>query len=288
MGGAKADRFSLGGGIEVFDNWGADTIFGGAGNDTVILDTDNAGVSEPGYNRAHFLQMGEGTDTIIIRNTFFNSGSLFMTDTSFYSVEVLDIRDGAHVEINSTWFVKNLISPIGTIKTNLGTLQITMDFDNSVTIAGMTIKGTMDRVSIEGNDLRNAIVGNAGTPDRMDGQGGNDRLAGLGGRDTLQGGDGNDMLTPGTGYDRLTGGGGIDRFVFAEKDGRDRITDFTATGVDADVIDILKLRAITSFADLKAHHMRQDGADTIIEANGTAIVIAHTVMGDLVRSDFLI
>jgi Ca2+-binding RTX toxin-like protein len=287
MGGGKADRFTLGGGIELSENWGADTIYGGAGKDTVILDTDNSS-TEPGYTRAYLLQMGEGRDTIVIRNPFFGSGHLFLTDTTFGSIEVLDLRDGAYVGIGSTAFEKNLISPVGTIRTNLGTLRIVMDFDNAVTIAQMTIKGTMDMVDFRGNAFKNRITGNAATPDRMDGAEGNDVLAGLGGRDTLLGAAGNDTLVSGAGNDRLSGGAGSDRFVFAVKDGKDRIDDFAASGPDGDVIEIRKLKAITSFADLKAHHMFQDGNDTFIEANGTVIVIRNVAMDDLGRSDFLI
>ena len=56
-------------------------------------------------------------------------------------------------------------------------------------------------------------------------------MKGLAGNDTLQGGDGNDQLVGGTGNDVLTGGGGADSFVFDQRDGDDRITDFT-TGED--------------------------------------------------------
>jgi serralysin len=287
MGGAKADRFSLGGGEDPFNQWGADTIYGGAGNDTVILDTDNVGVVEPGYDRAHVLNMGEGNDAIIIRNSFLNSGYLSLIDASFSSVETLDLRDGAQVEINSTAFGKNLISPVGTIRTNLGTLRITMDFDNAVTIAGMKITGTMDIVDFRGNALNNGITGNAATRDLIGGEAGNDRLSGLGGRDTINGGDGDDRIASGANNDRLTGGAGSDLFIFVKGGGQDRITDFTPAGADADTIDLHKLLVISTFADLKAHHLRQVGDDAVIEGNGTTIILANIDVDDLRRSDFV-
>ncbi|WP_268247705.1 calcium-binding protein [Neogemmobacter tilapiae] len=286
MGGAKADVFTLGGGVENMQDWGADQVQAGGGADRVILMTDNR-ATEPGYSRAHLLNLGEGQDTVIIRNIFLGHGFLDLTDSSFASVETLDIRDGALVMIDSGAFAKNQISPVGTIRTNLGTLRVELRIDQHVTLAGMTIVGTMDLVDFLGNTLNNRITGHAATRDRMAGEAGNDRLQGLGGRDSLYGGDGDDQIAGGEGFDRLEGGAGQDAFIFAKAGGQDRIVDFTLSGPEADVVNLHKLTQITGFADLKANHLRQVGADAVIEANGTIIVLVGIDKDDLRAGDFV-
>jgi Ca2+-binding RTX toxin-like protein len=74
-------------------------------------------------------------------------------------------------------------------------------------------------LELEGNDLANAITGNAGD-NYIRGGAGADFLSGLGGNDTLIGD---------SGIDRLTGGAGSDTFVFTDTDqSRDTITDFVS------------------------------------------------------------
>ena len=68
-------------------------------------------------------------------------------------------------------------------------------------------------------------MGEAGA-DRLFGGTGNDRIEGGKGADRIKGDGGNDRITGGAGDDILSGAAGADRFVFADGDGRDRITDF--------------------------------------------------------------
>ena len=65
--------------------------------------------------------------------------------------------------------------------------------------------------------------------------------------------------------------------------GTDRITDFEA-GVDD--INLSGLPGITSFADLKAHHVRQDGADLIIHAGHDRLIIDDFSRAELQAGDF--
>jgi Ca2+-binding RTX toxin-like protein len=64
-----------------------------------------------------------------------------------------------------------------------------------------------------GNALANQMEGNAGD-NRLEGGDGHDTLNGLEGQDTLVGGSGADRLDGGRGADSLIGGAGADRFVF--------------------------------------------------------------------------
>ncbi|WP_018046055.1 M10 family metallopeptidase [Methylobacterium sp. 88A] len=115
-----------------------------------------------------------------------------------------------------------------------------------------------DAARATGNDLTNALRGNAGgnvlnggaANDRLYGNGGadtllggqgNDRLEGGAGNDTLSGGWGDDVLIGGRGSNVLTGGrgddvlflgAGTDRAVFGLHSGDDRLFDFSASSGD--------------------------------------------------------
>jgi hypothetical protein len=80
----------------------------------------------------------------------------------------------------------------------------------------------------------------------LEGGAGNDSLNGGGGADRLLGDAGNDTLVGSTGNDILTGGDGSDQFRWASTDGTDQITDFTATGVDADQMALIDIFAGTN------------------------------------------
>ncbi len=138
-----------------------------------------------------------------------------------------------------------------------------------------------------GNNLQNAIAGNAGA-NVLSGLAGNDALTGAGGADQLLGGNGNDKLNGGAGNDALTGGASRDTFIFAANAGQDRVTDFTATGASRDVVDVSTVAAIVSFQDLQANHMDQVGADVVITYAGSKITLEDVTLGDLTASNFLI
>lgn len=89
---------------------------------------------------------------------------------------------------------------------------------------GLTSDGVA--LDLSGNDT----VSTGGGADEFWLGAGNDLGAGGSGNDQLSGGTGDDTLTGGKGRDTLTGGADSDTFVFAARDGQDRITDFdTAT-----------------------------------------------------------
>ncbi len=87
-----------------------------------------------------------------------------------------------------------------------------VDFPATVLIENAI--GGPEQDEIEGNNLRNRLVGNGGT----------DVISGRGGADALLGGADGDELYGGTGNDALNGGDGDDQYVFEEDWGRDTIT----------------------------------------------------------------
>jgi serralysin len=158
---------------------------------------------------------------------------------------------------------------------------------------------------IEGNDLANQIGGGAGADSLLGGAGndtvaasdgndvltggaGDDLLNGQGGNDGLKGDAGNDRLVGNRGNDTVTGGEGADVFVYRSGDGADRIRDFATNGDVQDVIDLSELAAVSSWADLAAHHMAQVGLNVVITgAAGETLTLERVWLPLLSASDFL-
>jgi Ca2+-binding RTX toxin-like protein len=146
-------------------------------------------------------------------------------------------------------------------------VKSTVSFTLGDHFENLTLNGTAG-IKATGNGLANQIHGNSGA-------------------NTIDGKAGNDVLWGHRGADILTGGTGIDQFVFATKDGKDTITDFTATGSAHDILDLTGLASITDYKDLVANHMRQVGSDVLIDGlNGDSILLKGAKMATLYAGDF--
>ncbi len=134
-----------------------------------------------------------------------------------------------------------------------------------------------------GNDR---LFGGTGA-DNLAGGRGRDDLFGNGGNDHLDGGRSGDVLTGGRGNDVLVGGLGADDFVFRNGHGDDTIQDFNANN-NAEDIDLSGVTRITSFADLTANHMVQNGADVVIDDGANlSITLLNVDINDLGAGDFI-
>ncbi|NVP58141.1 Ig-like domain-containing protein, partial [Mycoplana rhizolycopersici] len=106
--------------------------------------------------------------------------------------------------------------------------------------------------------------------------------------DTLKGTKGKDVLDGKAGADTLTGGSGADTFVFKTGYDRDKITDFAATGSKHDILDLTRLKSVTSFADLKKNHLSVHDTDVWIDGGkGDVLILKGVKIGDLTKGDFL-
>ncbi|WP_282092538.1 nidogen-like domain-containing protein [Epibacterium ulvae] len=118
--------------------------------------------------------------------------------------------------------------------------------------------------------------------DQLFGQAGHDTLLGGRGNDRLIGGNGRDQLNGGAGNDLLDGGRGADVFVFSRGD--DRVVRFGSN----DQLDLRAATGITSFADLRANHIRQTNQGLLIEDNdGDSFLLIDRNITDLSASDVL-
>lgn len=121
-----------------------------------------------------------------------------------------------------------------------------------------------------------------GGRDRLIGRSGDDRLSGGSGADTLRGNGGDDSLDGGAGRDVLSGGGGVDSFLFDDRLGRDRITDFDA---DGEVLDFSQHSRVNDFNDLT---IAQGAAGVVItDGAGGRILLSGVERADIDDSDFI-
>ena len=107
------------------------------------------------------------------------------------------------------------------------------------------------------------------------------------GQDVLKGGGHADFFTGGTGHDVLTGRAGADVFIFSTNFDADTITDFHASGKNADVVDLSDMKNFDTFSDLSGH-MHQDGKDAVLNFGHGDVLTLHDVdFHDLSKDDFL-
>jgi trimeric autotransporter adhesin len=221
---------------------GNDTLKGSSGNDTVTgglgLDSSEGGTG----NDTFFFNKLDGTDVIYDRGGSSDVDAL--TITGYASTEAVFNRVG-----NSDDFTITFTSGTDSITVQQG-LEVGGDTLETVTFASGGSK-TVTQLRTEllakqvtaGNDTITAFSGSASTinggagNDVLTGSSQADLLRGESGNDTLNGSTGVDTVIGGLGVDALTGGSSGDRFEFAAGDmsigaAADNITDFSRTQAD--------------------------------------------------------
>ncbi len=160
--------------------------------------------------------------------------------------QVMAPRGGVYAQVNENDTIAGTESG-ETIDAGLG--------DDFVYAAGGddTVYGGGGHDTLLGGEGNDTIDGGDGA-DWLLGGAGNDTLYGSVGNDRLDGGAGNDVLNGGRGAGVMTGGTGIDKFIVGSPhDGGfyappvDTITDFTATGPEADMIGLRQALLGTRF-----------------------------------------
>ncbi|RYG92158.1 tandem-95 repeat protein [Loktanella sp. IMCC34160] len=180
----------------------ADTVYGGTGNDTI-----DAGID------ADFVRGGDGNDTIIGSE----GGDIIYGDDGDdliiggLATDVLDLPDDLDGNGDSNGPGEDLVT------------------DNNMD----TLYGGAGNDIITGNDDDDVLYGGTGN-DSLDGGVDEDVLYGGDGDDTLTGGQGNDMLYGGFGNDLFIGGDADDVVVGGEDpdDGDWDVLDLTGSNVD--------------------------------------------------------
>jgi Ca2+-binding RTX toxin-like protein len=208
------------------------------------------------------LQGGDG------KETFINSGTLNGDVMLGAGNDVFDNRGGTvgsnyikGNEGNDTFILDGKIKIYELAGEGTDTIKSTISMNLSTSILSefeienLALLGKKN-LNATGNALDNAIIGNSG----------NNRLSGLAGDDIM------------------TGGKGADVFIFKNDFDHDTVHDF---GRGADRIDLSDFSAVTSFADLMAHHVNKSGDDLIIHAGTDQLTLEHVSKADLHASDFI-
>ncbi len=251
-GGAGNDRIIAGTGSSV--------VFGDDGNDYLTAGSAPGGFG--GIGGLASLYGGAGNDTLASGT----GGGNFIGDDGD---DLYVIRDA------NVFLLEQVGGGNDTVRTSV---NLDLDGNEFSTDAGEieTIRVIgQTGLSITGTVTDNRIVGNIGA----------DTLNGADGADRLEGGRGADVLSGGTGADTLVGGADADRFVFATGFGADIVADFKA---NIDVIDLTGLAGVTSFADLVADFLRQDGRNVVIDAGaGDVLTLLNVKLATLDGADFL-
>jgi len=243
---------------------GIDTLSGGLGDDTYVVD----GLSDTIIENA-----GEGLDTI----------ESSVSWTLGANIETLDLTGTANIDGTGTTLGETIFGNSG---------------DNVLTGNGGldTLRGEGGADTLNGGSEFDALYGGAGNDvinagdggDHVQGDGGNDTLNGEGGNDWMLGGDGEDIINGGAGRDRMfghdgadtlyggagedtmAGGAGSDTFVYADVSERgDTITDFATSG-QLDALDLSQLIANLGYAGGDVFgdglvQLTQSGADTLVQ-----------------------
>ncbi|TNC70946.1 beta strand repeat-containing protein [Rubellimicrobium roseum] len=229
------------------DDGAADSLYGGAGDDTIWL--SSAGGSD-------VVRGGDGYDVIKTTGTVFlasNLSSMLVSGVEEVSTITTKTLQGSSGD--DTLGVDYKLTGFGVVDGGDGNDLIVSSSSSSKaeTFSGGTgndeirgFNGSDDLIGNAGNDI---LKGDAGQTDVAQSAPGNDELYGGAGDDQLFGEAGDDLLQGGAGNDTLNGGDGADTFLFMDFTdmGADSATTDTITKFEAgiDKIDLLWLGSLT-------------------------------------------
>jgi trimeric autotransporter adhesin len=214
-------------------NAGINTLAGGAGNDTyVVNDTadavvENAGEGNDTVHSSVTYTLSDNVENLVLTgmaNIDGTGSAQNNTLTGNSGDNVLDGAAGADQMAggagNDTYVVDNA-GDVVTEAANAGTDTVlsSVSYTLAANVENMTLTGAAN-VDATGNTLDNVLIGNSG----------NNRLYGLAGNDTLTGNQGNDLLDGGSGNDVMTGNAGDDTYVV--DNAADSVTELAEEGSD--------------------------------------------------------
>ena len=231
------------GGVELFGN---DSLLGGEGYDTILGELGDDTID--GGSGDDFIIGGSGGDVIIGGEGIdFIVGDVILDEDLEASLAAAGQLAGIQLPTLEQAFAQ-LTQSLAAENPDLAdalnaALELSTDFTNPVGNFADQIEGNCGADIIFGGFGDDTIDGGGGR-DILFGGDDNDLLSGSFDEDILNGGEGNDTLDGGADLDVQTGNAGQDTFRFdlydssADDTARDRITDFSGSGGDGDLLDI--------------------------------------------------
>lgn len=236
----------------VYFSFGGDTIDGGHGQDTLILDCSRGSFSGSLMKEGKLAistRVGETSTVCNVETFVFSDGKYSYADmTRLLATSATSALPGALIteepgtggsfdetaRTHDTYFAGTGVAEKMTGTDAADKIEGLGGNDALISLGGDdALSGGDGDDKLSGGDGRDFLDGGTGL-DKLYGEMGNDKLYGAAGRDLLKGGDGNDWINGGSGADRLYGGGGADTFVLnlADLDGLDTIYDFNSAEGD--------------------------------------------------------
>ena len=197
--GGKKNYFYGGKGVDTFNVNGGTTnyIYGGAGNDVIVIGKNSTGTAIV----KDFSVKSGNKDTVKVFGGAVKNIAV--------SGKNMIVKGGKSAAVT----LQNAKNKTFTVTDTLGTY--TISGANVKLALGKKFKGTLNAASfittVDGRSDANAITINGNAKNN-----------------TIYGGAGNNILNGGAGNDTLTGGAGKDTFVYANGQGKDNISDYTA------------------------------------------------------------
>ncbi|MEG3436087.1 choice-of-anchor L domain-containing protein [Pannus brasiliensis CCIBt3594] len=215
---------------------GADSIIGGTGNDTYIVDNTGDIVTETSTLTTEIdtvqssvtYTLGANLENLILTGTAtINGTGNALNNTLTGNSGNNTLNGGAGIDTliggtgNDIYIIDNvgdIITETSTLATEIDTVQSSVTYTLGANLESLTLTGTA-AINGTGNLLNNTLTGNSGN-NLLTGGAGNDTLTGNGGSDILVGGTGNDTLNLGL------NDGVVDIVRYTSGDGSDTINQF--------------------------------------------------------------
>jgi Ca2+-binding RTX toxin-like protein len=236
-GGAGNDAVSdlLGGNDTLIGGDGVDVLKGGKGTDTLAggisaggLTPDNVASTTTADGDADTLEGGAGNDTYYVTETLDvvkeEAVPADTADTVFALLTTGTYTIGANVEVLNLGLTTSTTTALKGSNAG-GTTSATINGNDGVNTLTAGTKGDI----LNGNAGIDTLIGGAGA-DTLNGGDDNDTITGGAANDNLTGGNGNDVLDGGTGTDTYAGGAGDDSYV-VDTDTETNITETSGTDV---------------------------------------------------------
>ena len=267
---------------------GDDTINGSEGTDVFVYAEFDGNDVIQGWTSDDTIKLTSGS----VSSTATTSGGDVLIAVGY---DTITLKDAVDKKITIDDGINPiLINPTPTNETAV-TLESSFtgtydDYDD--TIKKIDASKVTSAIEIYGNDNDNTITGSSKNDtiyggsgrDVLNGNSGNDELYGDDDNDKLDGGAGDDTLTGGVGADTLTGGAGKDIFYYDSGDGKDVITDYSASQGDLIQLGVSSISTSTSGnnvilkIDSGQINVKNGKSQkiTVVGANGNSTVVSAT------------